>query len=87
MLAYYNKQYPDLIRFTSLENIDYNNGFISKENYLNNSNNMLRNDLYSLMIDILRYYYGDKYINGIVINQEVYEEYFQNMFVYSYEVV
>ena len=48
---------------------------------------MLRTNLYCLMIFVLENYYGDKYTNEIVDNQEEYELVFKEKFVYNYKVI
>ena len=86
VLAYYNKENPALIKF---ETFSIFSRFLKLDDYLCNSNgwNELKTDLYTLMIEILSNYYGDKYRNEVVENQEEYTAYFKRMFVYSYEVV
>ena len=74
IIAYYLKEKPELIHLEELSNIDDND-------------DMLRTNLYCLMIFILENYYGDKYTNEIVDNQEEYELFFKEKFVYNYKVI
>ena len=90
ILAYYLKEEPDKIFFTSLDNIDSDDGFsrfINIEDYFNNKKKMLKTDLYSLMLDVLNNYYGNKYTNEIVDREDEYTEIFEKLFVYNFEVV
>ena len=90
ILAYYLKKKPNKIFFTSLDNINSDDGFsrfINIEDYLNNEKKMLKTDLYSLMLDVLNNYYGNKYTNEIVDREDEYTKIFKNLFVYNFEVV
>ena len=84
ILAYYLKEEPDLILF------DENSGEIDwddddLEGYY--ESNLIKIDLYSLKLDVLIDYYGDKYRNEIVDNQEEYEKFFDTNFVYNFFVL
>ena len=82
IVAYYLKNKPELINFTSLPNI---NNDLELENYYNSK--LINTDLYSLKLDILQEYYGDKYKNEVVDNQKQYEKDFDEFFVFNYFVV
>jgi len=90
IISYYLKEEPNLILFEELDNIELDDGFsrfINLEDYLNNKDNLIRNDLYSLKLEILINYYGDNYRNEIIYNQELNERFFEEKFVYNYTVI
>ena len=87
IVAYYLKDKPELIHFTSLPNIDIDDGFsrfINLDNYYNSK--LFKEDLYSLKLDILQDYYGDRYKSEVVDNQKQYEKDFDEFFVFNYYV-
>jgi len=89
IVCYYLKEEPQIILMEELDNIDIDDGFtrfMNIDHYLNNRDNNLKTDLYSIMISILQTYYGNKYTNEIVDNQEEYERFFKEKFVYNYQV-
>ena len=91
ILACYLKAQPKEIQITSLDNINNDEGFtrfINVDDYLyNGHDNMLKNDLYSLMLDILVNNYGNKFTTEIVDNQQEYTNFFKDNFEYNYELV
>jgi len=84
ILTYYLKEEPTLIHLTSLSNIE---NFINFDDYMSNKDNMLKNDLDSLMLNILVDYYGNSCASEIVDNEEEYTNIFEDLFVYNYKVV
>jgi len=89
ILAYYLKEEQNFIRFETLDDIDIDDGFsrfIDIDNYINNTGDMIRTDLYTLRLVILEKYYGDKFKSEVVDNQEQYEAFFDEKFVYNFEV-
>ena len=82
IVCYYLKEEPQMILMEELDNIDIDD-LIYIDNYRDNN---LKTDLYSIMISILQTYYGNKYTNEIVDNQEEYERFFKEKFVYNYQV-
>jgi hypothetical protein len=86
IVCYYLKEEPQMILMEELDNIDIDDGFTRFMNIDNYRDNNLKTDLYSIMISILQTYYGNKYTNEIVDNQEEYERFFKEKFVYNYQV-
>ena len=81
VIAYYLKVKPELIHFTHMP---YTDGCSLELDYQNSKLNI---DLYSLKLDILHDYYGDKYKNEVVDNQKQYEKDFDEYFTFNYFVV
>jgi hypothetical protein len=92
VISYYIKEEPNMILFESLDVYDIfiNDGmtyFYDKNDYLNNVDNKLNNDLYTLMIIILTKYFGNQYTQDIVDNRLEYIAFFESKFVYNFELI
>ena len=92
LISYYLKEEPNMILFEGLDvyNIFINDGmtyFYDKQHYLNNVDNRLNNDLYTLMIIILTKYFGNQYTQDIVDNRLEYIAFFESKFVYNFELI
>ncbi len=92
VISYYIKEEPNMILFESLDVYDIfiNDGltyFYDKQDYLNNVDNRLNNDLYTLMIIILTKYFGNQYTQDIVDNRLEYIAFFESKFVYNFELI
>lgn len=92
VISYYLKEEPNMILFESLDIYDIfiNDGltyFYDKQDYLNNVDNRLNNDLYTLMIIILTKYFGNQYTQDIVDNRLEYIAFFESKFVYNFELI
>ena len=92
VISYYIKEEPNMILFESLDVYDIfiNDGqtyFYDKQDYLNNVDNRLNNDLYTLMIIILTKYFGNQYTLDIVDNRLEYIAFFESKFVYNFEII
>ena len=92
VISYYIKEEPNMILFESLDVYDIfiNDGmtyFYDKHDYLNNVDNRLNNDLYTLMIIILTKYFGNQYTEDIVDNRLEYIAFFESKIVYNFELI
>ena len=92
VISYYIKEEPNMILFESLDVYDIfiNDGqtyFYDKQDYLNNVDNRLNNDLYTLMIIILTKYFGNQYTQDIVDNRLEYIAFFESKIVYNFELI
>jgi hypothetical protein len=66
-----------------MDNVDWDDD--DQEGYY--ESDLIKTDLYSLKLEILGDYYGDKFKKEVVDNQEEYEKFFEDNFVFNFDVI